>query len=303
MSIMFIISPTYLKNLYSEALKYDFKLQGYGNVTNALKGLLKTNITDILGFAYVNTRLPSDLRPLRYFMRLCGMISECEKYPKKFVFALHDVDGIVDLFNTDFGNIDFSYLELETLTDIEINRGIFGSILKSNFNPYEISLKKDNAGSFDTDSVELTKNDLLALHDAFPVLSCHPAINQYYLQVFETYVLLSKLEDTVKQDEIFQDFSAYNKDLAELRKIYINADYISVYLDTTDMINSAKENTVYLEKIKLFKNRVDLLIGKLDSIEINDDNCDRFILYKSIIFILRKKCLELHERLNRVKVR
>lgn len=64
MKIIYIISPTFLKSLYKEALHYDFKLQGYGNVTNALKGLLCTNIDDILGFAYVNTRLPYNTEPL-----------------------------------------------------------------------------------------------------------------------------------------------------------------------------------------------------------------------------------------------
>lgn len=86
LKIIYVISPTFLKSLYKEALHYDFKLQGYGNVTNALKGLLKTNIDDILGFAYVNTRLPSNTQPLEFFIKTCGMLSECYDRPNARTF-------------------------------------------------------------------------------------------------------------------------------------------------------------------------------------------------------------------------
>lgn len=299
MSVIFVISPTYLESLYKEALKYDFKLQGYGNVTNALKGLFKTNVSDIIGFAYVNTRLPTNLAHLKYFMSLCGMCCEYSGKPKKFMFALHDFEGITDLFDRDFGNLDFSYLTLETMTDVEINRGIFGSILKNNYNPYELGLRKEDVNSYETTPDNLTKNDLLALHDSFPVLSFHHAINPYYLQVFNSYNRLGSLDETVNQDEIYQDFSLYNKRLAELRRIYINLDYIASSLNTFNLIDSIVNNR-FTEKLKIFRNRVEILISKLREITIDDEDGDRFILYKSIIYLLEKKCLELHCRLYQV---
>lgn len=300
MSVIFIISPTYLNVLYKEALKYDFKLQGYGNVTNALKGLLKTNVSDIIGFAYVNTRLPTNLSHLKYFMSLCGMICEHADTPKKFIIALQDTEGFEDLLDRDFGNIDFSHIPISTLTDIEVNRGIFGSILKNNYNPYDISLKKQDDDAFDVNSIDLTKNDLLALHDSFPVLSFHHAINPYYLQVFEHYILRESLEETIKQDDIFQDFSLYNKKLASLRKIYINIDYILSYLGTISLIDSITDEK-FPDKLKLFRNRVEVLHNKLTEFKIDDENNDRFILYKSIIYILKEKCSDLHCKLYQIE--
>ena len=61
MGIIFVISPVYLEALYEEAKPFDFRLQGYGNFTDACEGLLYTNVKDIIGYAYVADNLPKDL--------------------------------------------------------------------------------------------------------------------------------------------------------------------------------------------------------------------------------------------------
>ena len=214
MKIIYVISPTFLKSLYKEALHYDFKLQGYGNVTNALKGLLCTNIDDILGFAYVNTRLPYNTEPLEVFIQTCGMLSECYDTPKKFLFALQDTEGLEEIFNQDYGNLEFSYLpDVEVFTDLEINRGIFGSILKYNYDPYRTVTvgRKSESKLKSVEDGTLAKADLVKLLDDFNRLEYVQAINPYFLKVFEPFHMLDNLKRTVEDDEIFQDYSEYNK--------------------------------------------------------------------------------------------
>lgn len=296
MKIIYAISPTYLNSLFKEAVKYDFKLQGYGNVTNAIKGLLKTNISDILGFAYVNTMLPENLEPLKQFIDLCGMISECEPVPKKFIFALQDMEDFEKIFDHDYGNLDFSYIpNIEVFTDIEINRGIFGSILKHNYNPYSsITIgKKEN--KLDVNSIELTKNDLLKLHDDFPKLEYNHAINPYFLKIFDEFHLLDSLKSTIEYDEVYQDYLIYNKLFAKLREIYLKIGYVRGLLNNLKSNIESSANIGNLDdKIQIYKNLLDQLVEKLNTLDdsLNEPAADIYIFTKSVIYILKEELLK-----------
>lgn len=309
LKIIYVISPTFLKSLYKEALHYDFKLQGYGNVTNALKGLLCTNIDDILGFAYVNTRLPYNTEPLEVFIQTCGMLSECYDTPKKFLFALQDTEGLEEIFNQDYGNLEFSYLpDVEVFTDLEINRGIFGSILKYNYDPYRTVTvgRKSESKLKSVEDGTLAKADLVKLLDDFNRLEYVQAINPYFLKVFEPFHMLDNLKRTVEDDEIFQDYSEYNKLYANLRKVHLSIKYIHNTLDvkaTLAQQNNPGRNMEgkplikVLQSLEIYENLLDSIsetLAKLDNnlpeLEPND-----YILAKSILFILRKELLAVHD--------
>lgn len=301
LKVIYVISPTYLKALYKEALKYDFVLQGYGNVTNARRGLGKVNISDILGFAYVNTRLPQDLEPLRQFMELCGTLAQYREKPTKFIFALENLDRLDELFDRDYQNLLFSYLpNVEVFTDIEFNRKIFGSILKDNYNPYELVTKEKV-------NHELSKKDLLKLQMDFPALRYVPAINPNLLRVLQDYHHLKSFDSTLANDEVFQDFSDFNEFYAGLRKIFLSLKFINkefksswevmVKFDVEKIIEDLKKDLVRLEgKLEDTALEKDTALGEdAESVLANQEN---FILTKSIILHLRKELISLWEIYN-----
>ena len=163
MKIIFVISPDYLEPLFNEAKKYDFKIQGYSTIQEAAKGLIKTNVYDILGFTFVSRTLPKDSSHLKSFLSLCNSMN----VRKKFLFALNDNSRLHELFTDhNYSNLDISYLNaIEVMTDIEINQNIFGSILKYNYAPYKLDAKQDS---------EFRKTQL-------PRLEYKPVINKYPL--------------------------------------------------------------------------------------------------------------------------
>lgn len=281
--------------MYKEALHYEFKLQGYGNVTNAIKGLLKTNIDDILGFAYVNTRLPQNTEPLENFMYLCGMLSESYDLPKKFLFALQETDGLEDLFNQDYGNLDFAYLpDVEAITDLEINRGIFGSILKHNYNPY----KTITVGIHDKNKLKnvedgtMTKADLVKLLDDFPRLEFTHVVNPYLLRVFDDYHVLDSLKRTVEEDLAYQDYLEFNPLFAKMRRAFLSLKFLESSLNLRRTL--AKPSDTQLE---LYKNLVDTLAKKLEELGngLQDLNSSDYSLVKGILYLLQQELLNVHD--------
>lgn len=307
LKIIYVISPTFLKSLYKEALHYDFKLQGYGNVTNALKGLLKTNIDDILGFAYVNTRLPSNTQPLEFFIKTCGMLSECYDRPKKFLFALQDTTGLEDIFSQDFGNLEFSFLpDTDVYTDLEINRGIFGSILKYNYDPYRSIVvgKQSESKLKNVEDGSMTKSDLVKLLDDFNRLEYIQPINPYFLNVFESFHMMDSLKRTIEDDEIYQDYEEYNKLYATLRRVHLSIQYVQNDLNNKAALakmNYRIKDSAPLDKslpsLELYENLLDSLNDTLEKTSNNLPELDAssYTLAKSIIFILKKELLKVHD--------
>ena len=309
MKIIYVISPTFLKSLYKEALHYDFKLEGYGNVTNALKGLLETNIYDILGFAYVNTRLPSNTRPLEVFMQTCGMLADGQDRPKKFLFALQDTVGLEELFNQDYGNLEFSFLpDTDVYTDLEINRGIFGSILKYNYDPYRTIVvgKQSESRLKNVTDGSMTKADLVKLLDDFNRLEYIHPINPYFLKVFDQFHMMKSLKRTIEDDEIFQDYSEYNKLYANLRKIYLSIHYVQNDLEVKSTLAqqnnpgrkvNGKPLISVLPSLEVYENLLNSTNSTLEELNNNlpELNANDYTLAKSIIFILNKELLKVHD--------
>ena len=118
--------------------------------------------------------------------------------------------------------------------------------------------------------------------------------------------MLDNLKRTVEDDEIFQDYSEYNKLYANLRKVHLSIKYIHNTLDVKAALaqqNNPGRNMEgkplikVLQSLEIYENLLDSIsetLAKLDNnlpeLEPND-----YILAKSILFILRKELLAVHD--------
>lgn len=209
MNTVFVVSPNYLECILLEAKKYSFYLQGYGNSTSAAKGLLRVNAKDILGLAYVADRLPiygtSEYKSLMKLVQLCDLLG----INKRFIFVT--VGNMTNLsgFTKGHRNLKFSYLsEIGYVSDITINRDIFGTILLDNFEPYLLHEDAKTKG-------EVHKFEI-------PCLNYSPIVNSYLIQCLEPVNKYAGLDIIVSEDKIYNKFINSNKPLANLRlaKIY-----------------------------------------------------------------------------------
>ncbi len=204
MKVLFLISPQYLNALFEESKKYEFALQGYGNFNNAHKGLMYTNLSDVLGFAFVADALPSNLAKLKAFIKLVNVMSSVKKIT--FLFALRDNSGLEKIVNTKrYKNITFKYIPgIEVFTDVVINKGIFGSILLDNYAPYVLKVTEKHEFSED-----------------IPCLSYKPLFTKYVMSVLDTPEFLSSLEETLEYDVYYSEVSKFNSTLGSLRECYL----------------------------------------------------------------------------------
>lgn len=204
MKIIYVVSPDFLEALYTEAKKYTFCIQGYGNLNDALTGLLKTNISDILGFCYVGTELFYEKSMISDYLKTCNML--CRNNAKKFIFALQNSKGLAEVLQmSEFGNLKVSYLpDFEILTDTVINKQLFGSILLDNYEPY---LLRDEQSA-----VVKAEN---------PALQYQTLFSDYVLQCLDPVDKLATFEDTKLNDSIYQEYVNDKSDLAYIRECKI----------------------------------------------------------------------------------
>lgn len=204
MKVIYVVSPDYLEALYTEAKNYTFCLQGYGNFYDATKGLLKTNISDILGFCYVGTELFYEKSDTSAYLETCNML--CRNNTKKFIFALQNSRGLADVLKiSDFKNLNVSYLpDFEILTDTVINKQLFGSILLDNYSPYLI--KDEQPPVFKVEN---------------PSLQYQTLFSDYVLQCLNPIDKLATFEDTKLNDNIYQEYINDKSDIAYIRECKI----------------------------------------------------------------------------------
>lgn len=202
--VIYAVSPDYLEALYTEAKKYNFCLQGYGNFRDAIKGLMKTNVSDILGFIFVGSELFYDKEIVSEFLNSCNML--CRNTPKKFIFALQNSKGLVDMLEiSSFENLNVSYLpDFEILTDTVINKQLFGSILLDNFEPYQLHPEQEHRVNVQDTS-----------------LKYEPLFSDYVLRCLNPVDKLNTYETTILNDQIYQEYLADNSDLLSIRECFI----------------------------------------------------------------------------------
>ncbi|MNM82797.1 hypothetical protein D3C81_948380 [compost metagenome] len=121
--------------MIEESGDFSFMVKGYHSVEQGMKNLAYTNIDDILGVALVFDLLPENLTPLSDFINKLNSI--CKKMPVVLCSFFKDgIDTLID--NTDIHNLNlYVYTDLESMTDMDIKRSIYGTIIKDRFNPYE----------------------------------------------------------------------------------------------------------------------------------------------------------------------
>lgn len=254
MNVIFAISPQYLKAIFNESEKYDFAIQGYGNLADAKKGLLYTNIFDILGFAYVADTLPKSLGNFLNFLSILDKM--CSKTPKTFLFALRSNANLEKVTNRKkFKNLVFKYIpDIEVFTDVIINKGIFGTILTDNFQPYYIKIP------------DLKSED----HD-IQCLNYKPIFTKYMLEIFEPPVLLSTSDDTVSVDKFVKDTAKFNKYLTTLRVLYIKFLFREDIKDDLDRFEELLHGISSVNEFCNYSALVQCLRDSIEEREVSDE--------------------------------
>lgn len=203
---IFAISPDYLDVLNKESAKYDFALQGYGSFQKACKCLIKTNVEDILGYVFLSYELPKDLTFFREFLDKCNLCGG----DKKFLIATLNQARITQLDYSSYKNLKFGIVKInEVVTDVVINRDIFGSILLANFEPYVLTEKVEQK----------------SINGNVPILTYEPLLSKDVLDCVDKIQLHSSLEETIRYDEILYRFKLAKSPLALLREFYIKSFY------------------------------------------------------------------------------
>jgi len=203
MKTIFVVSPDYLDVLYHEAIKYDFVLQGYGDVSKALQGLLQVNVSDVLGFVVLADNIESIAEDLYNLFFAIDLIES----PKKLLLVSRGSNPFdIAVLKKDYPHVNFhQLLNLEVITDEIINREVFGSILLDNYEPYIFDNKKSLP-------IKVEKTEYL---------SFDPVIPSYVTDCLNEVLIMNTVDQTLEADTVF---SRYDKDKSKLlwfRKNYI----------------------------------------------------------------------------------
>lgn len=135
MKYVYVVSPHFLEAMRDESMPYSFAIKGYPSIKDGRKNLMYTNISDIIGFAIVLYELPNDLYPLIDLLQAIDRISNGHPIILSSFFK-DGIDIVLDNINL-LNSTLIVHTDLECMTDIEIRRGIYGSILKEVYKPYE----------------------------------------------------------------------------------------------------------------------------------------------------------------------
>lgn len=198
---IFVVSDQYLDACYKEAEKYEFLLQGYGNFIDAIEGLKFINESEILGYVVLTDSI-KETKKLNMFLEKCNMISNS----KLFLFALKDKANLYKFIEPDkYKNLRFSYVtDMEVVTDLTLDRDVFGTILIDCFEPYELKPKPKI-------NVDFTPK-IISYKALFPPLS---------LTVLKEPLILADVEQTIKFDESCKKLIEKNTLLYDIRRVFI----------------------------------------------------------------------------------
>lgn len=205
MSLIFVISPCYLEAIYNESKKYDFDLQGYGSFKKGVEGLTLSNSVDILGFAFVGMHLPtSHSKEFKEMLRFFDLI-ELMNANKKFVIASDESVVPWSKVFARYKNIRFVKTpEYDFISDIIINKHVFGSILLDNADAYELIPKEVTLTEFTVSRLEYV-----------------PLFAGTQLQCVGKVEVLDTLDRTLDFDEVYKRFKTEGAYLQVFRKYYI----------------------------------------------------------------------------------
>ena len=230
MSIIFSVSPSYLDALYECSEDFDFKLQGYGSIESASRGLMSTNVLDVIGFIYLANRLPKNLKRLEVFLHKCDLM--CSASRRSFIFAIKDKRQLGKLGLEQYKNVDFLFVNTETITNVLIRRDLFGTLLLTRFKPYVFAEHEDSLPEM---GIPTLSYDPLFPTAVYKVLSEIPATGDYRYVRFVDQTLadladssevLAALRDSRIKHSCGLDCS---EDLVEVKRKIDTVDDVSLY--------------------------------------------------------------------------
>ena len=202
MKLIFGISQNYLYALRDEAQRFNFNIFGYSTVKESRQNLYKRNIEDILGFVYLDDKLP---RKLKEFVEFIQYVDTIVEKGKMFIICLNNMSGLNLLkSNINVNNLDIKVTpRWEALTDI-IVRNCFAPIVLSKYTPY-----------MDTDIgsrvVLSTPPNLLGISS--DTLSYNRLIEKGLVDVMKPIIKYNTYEETKSYDLIMQELASDLKNL------------------------------------------------------------------------------------------
>lgn len=218
MKFIYAVSPDFLKPLAIESKEFSFAIRGYCSVKQGIKNLKFSNQEDLLGYVLLFYELPREVSPL---IDLIHRIDFVSKKGTPVVFCSMFKDGVsLVLKNLDLRNIELSvYTDLESMTDIDIKREIFGTILKANYTPY---IEGENNNVFPTRDKPNTYRQLMP-----------PDI----LLLNEEIVPAPSAEMCMKADNIINHTRDSNEIIFMLRTMQINKKF-GIKINNDNVFNS-----------------------------------------------------------------
>lgn len=197
MNTIFAVSRDYIEPLYSNAQKYDFKLQAYSDFSQAKKGLSFVNKCDIIGIAILDDDI-YDVDGFVSFVKYIKLLGDVpltiilnkksktlEKLPPMGIVAAVDVSQ-------------------EFFTDITINKDVFGALLLKRFEPYLIHQRE----------VSTVKYEI-------PTIHYQPLFSPAVLKVLTIPNFTTTLSENYNEDSIYAELKDKNSLLACLRLLYL----------------------------------------------------------------------------------
>lgn len=224
MGTIFVVSPDYMDALYKESKSYSFDLQGYGSFKEANAGILRTNVSDILGFVILAEELPSEgsleYQHLLTFIRRCNSL----KSNRKFVIASSATisSKLLKLLKSQKNLRVFISSRFDSVTDVVINKNVFGSILLDNYNPYSFKNKEEENWK-DYGS---------------PSLRFLPIVNSASTACISKVDKLDTFERTLENDKVFRELSQAKSEMLHFRKYFIAKEFFD---DVTSYEKKAEE--------------------------------------------------------------
>lgn len=224
MKTIFIVSPDHLESIFQESTKYSFDIQGYGNCALAVKKLKYVNASNLLGFAYVADKLPvagtSDYQDLDNFMKLSNLMSNGTKF---VMITKEPNDGIAKIAKK-YRNLEVFIHKVEAqLTDVDINKNLFGSILLANYEPYKFEEeKKPQIKDFE-----------------IPTLKFTPVIQGLLFDLFSAVHTGTELEVTMENDPLMRQYKGSL--FGDIRRVVIMKEHRMDYSAELEKINKEIE--------------------------------------------------------------
>lgn len=204
MDILYIISPDHLSNIFSMVEDYQFTLQGYGSITNAINGLRSTNSIDIVGFCYVSAQLPTtESQQFKELIRLLAKI-DMIGFQRKILFV-SKIPGEVTVasLHKKFPRLKLCYSNVSEFSDKSIREQVFGSLLLGKYTLYQFESEKPLTWDHDQ------------FYDKYS-----PIIPQSVFNVFGKVTSYGTLLQSLENDAILNSYSQTDP-LYYLRRIVI----------------------------------------------------------------------------------